>query len=174
MRAANTPVGQIELGLITMSMPTPLDVVVIAERSDIAGIAAAILRGEDIGGYNPTISAACVKLSTANSPFFATSDGRKIKLDTAVSYLILDVRRVDVWLALDSTAAEDARAYVRNNGPAPKNFYRGVFPDPVVPCGFDIPYMPPTQQRFDEWLNSLVEYLKPWRDRIWDIYRDSS
>jgi len=157
-----------------LSTPTPLDVVVIGERSDVAGIAAAILRGEDIGGYNPRISAACVKFSTEKSPFFATTDGRKIKVDIAVSYQVVDVRRVDLWLALDATAAERARILVMHNGPPPSNFYRGVFPDPVVPCGFEIPYMPSVKESFDKWLNFLAERLQPWRERIWNAYRDSS
>ena len=146
----------------------------IAKRSVVAGIAAAILRGNDIGGYSPRISAAGVEFLTEKSPFFVIGNGNKISLDVAVSYQVMDARRVDLWLALDASAIESAYIYLLHNGPPPKNFYRGVFPDPVVPCGFELPYMPSSKTGFDEWLTFLVENLKPWRERIWDVYRDSS
>lgn len=157
-----------------MSIPLPLDVVVIATRGVVAGIAAAVLRGSVIGGYNPQISAASVEFATEKSPFFVIGEGQKINLEVAASYQLLDVRRVDLWLALDTPAAEHVRTYIIHNGPPPNNFYQGVFPDPVVPCGFELPYMPSNKTGFDEWLKYLVEKLKPWRERIWDVYRDSS
>ncbi len=157
-----------------MSMPSPLNVVVISDNSDIAGIAAAILRGDDIGGYNPRITAASTAFSTEKSPFFTIGDGQKINIEIATPYSLIDVRRVDMWLALDATAAKHVRTYIMHNDPPPNNFYRGVFPDPVVPCGFDIPYRPSTKKGFDEWLGFLTGNLQPWKERIWDIYRDSS
>jgi hypothetical protein len=169
-------VGQVELQKAEklMSVPMPLDVVVIGNRGDVAGIAAAILRGEEFGGYNPRISAAWVMVSTDKSAFFATGEGRKLNVDIATSYQLMDARRVDLWLALDATSAESARIYIMHNGPPPNNFYRGVFPDPVVPCGFEIPHMPSTKMAFADWLDLLTENLKPWRERIWNVYRDSS
>ncbi len=157
-----------------MSVPTPFDVIVTSEGNNVAGIAAAILRGEQAESYSPRISAACVRFSSKSRAFFPTSDGQKIRLEIATSYQLMDARRVDLWLALDPEAAESARIYIMHNGPAPKNFYRGVFPDPVVPCGFKVPYLPSTQRDFDEWVRSLTENLKPWRERIWNAYRDSS
>jgi hypothetical protein len=157
-----------------LSIPTPLDVVVIGERSDVAGIAAGILRGNDTESYSPRITAACVTLSVRKTPFFAIGDGRKIKIDVATSYQLIDARRVDLWLALDAAAAEHAQIYIMHNGPPPNNFYRGVFSDPVVPCGFEIPYLSSSKQGFGEWLDFLAEHLTPWRERIWKAYRDSS
>ncbi|MFT3890761.1 MAG: hypothetical protein QM730_03935 [Anaerolineales bacterium] len=157
-----------------MSIPLHLDVVVLATRGVVAGIAAAVLRGNDIGGYNPRISAAGVEFTTEKSPFFVIGEGQKINLEVATSYLLMDVRRVDLWLTLDAPAAERVHTYITHNGPPPNNFYRGVFPDPVVPCGFELSYMPSNKAGFDEWLMFLVKKLKPWRERIWEVFRDSS
>ena len=154
-----------------MSIPLHLDVVVLATRGVVAGIAAAVLRGNDIGGYNPRISAAGVEFTTEKSPFFVIGEGQKINLEVATSYLLLDVQRVDIWLALDAPAAEHVHTYIAYNGPPPNNFYRGVFPDPVVSSGFELPYMPSNKEGFDEW---LILKLKPWRERIWEVFRDSS
>jgi hypothetical protein len=157
-----------------MSIPMPLDIVVVSKNSDVAGIAAAILREDYDSSYSPHICAATTTFSTEKPPFFMMINGKKINIEVATSYQLMDARRIDIWLALDSSAAKDVRTYIMHNGPPPNNFYRGAFPDPVVPCGFDIPYRPSTKKGFDEWLNFLTENLRPWKERIWDIYRDSS
>jgi len=151
-----------------------LDVVAISERCEVAGIAAAILRGKDIGGYNPHISAACVSSTTSRSPFLITGKDQKFNIEIATSYLVIDARHVDLWLALDKTSNERVHTYLLHNGPSPNNFYRGVFPDPIVFCGFDIPWIPKTSAGLDDWLNSLTENLKPWKESIWRAYSDSS
>jgi hypothetical protein len=160
-----------------VSIPTLLNVVTLSENSDVAGIAAALLRGNNIGGYNPRIVAVYTNytnFSTEKSSFFTIGDAQKINIYIAAYYQIVDARRVDIWLALDPVAAGHARTYIINNGPPPNNYYRGIFPDPVVPCGFNLPHRPSTKKGFDEWLNFLMENLRSWKERIWEIYRDSS
>jgi hypothetical protein len=157
-----------------VSMPTPLKVVVVSSNSEIAGIAAAILRGKNDQSYCPWITAAHVESPTHKSSFYITGNDRKFNIEVATSYLFIDVQRVNLWLALDAKCAEDIRTYIMHNGPPPGGYYHGVFPDPVLLCGFDIPLIPSTKERLDSWLASLIDKLKPWEERIWDAYRDSS
>lgn len=157
-----------------MSMPMHLQVVVVSTNSQIAGIAASILRGDDSQSMCPWISAAHVEPPSNKSAFFIASHERKFNLETATSYLFIDVRRVHLWLALDLKCAEAIRTYLLHNGPTPNGFYRGTFPDPVVPCGFETPAIPSTKDGLENWIKTLEINLAPWKQRIWDAFRDSS
>ncbi|MCX7753748.1 MAG: hypothetical protein N2117_00695 [Anaerolineales bacterium] len=157
-----------------MSMPMHLQVVVVSSNSQIAGIAASILRGDNEPSIRPWISAAHVDVPSNKSSFYIASNERKFNIEAATSYYFIDVRRIDLWLALDAQAIEKVRTYIMHNGPPPSGFYRGVFPEPVVPCGFDIPSIPSTKERLDLWLSTLVNNLAPWKEKIWDAFRDSS
>ncbi|HSL44357.1 MAG TPA: hypothetical protein VK897_13055 [Anaerolineales bacterium] len=157
-----------------MSMPMPLSVVVVSSDSQIAGIAAAVLRGDNAQSFCPEFAAAYAGSSKQTSSFYVTGIEHKFNIEIATRYTFIDVRRVDLWLALDSRCAEAARTYIMHNGPAPDRFYRGVFRDTVSLCGFDTPPVPWDQERLDSWLTALVKNLTPWRERIWDAFRDSS
>lgn len=157
-----------------MSMPMHLQVAVVGTNSQIAGLAACILRGDDDPSIRPWISAVHVEPPSNKSGFYLTSSERKFPLEVASSYYFVDVRRVHVWLALDAKSLERIRTYVMHNGPAPDGFYRGVFPEPVVTCGFDIPSIPNGKENFDRWVNILINNLEPWKQRIWQAFRDSS
>ncbi len=157
-----------------MSTPMHLQVVVGSTNSQIAGIAASILRGDNEPSIRPWISAAHVEVPSNKSSFYIASNEHKFNIEAAASYYFIDVRRVHLWLALDTKCAEKIRTYIMHNGPPPNGFYRDVFPDPVVLCGFDIPSIPSTKERLDLWLSTLVTNLEPWKQRIWDAFRDSS
>jgi hypothetical protein len=147
---------------------------VISKVPELAGVAAAVLRGSKVGGYNPLISAAFSSSPERQSLFSIVGNQQQFNIEIAISHLLIDARRVNLWLALDTASMERARIYVLHNGPPPKNFYSGVFLDPVQFCGFDIPWMPKTTADLDDWLQLLSVNLQPWRERIWRAYTDSS
>lgn len=157
-----------------MSMPMHLFVVVVGENSEIASIVAAVLRGKDVGGINPKILAASTLLSRDEPIIFLESDKHKFHINVPPPCLFINPKRINLWIALDETSESEARKNIQEYGPAPENFYRRVFPDPVVMCGFKIPALPAEKNELDEWLDYLVENLEPWRKRIWDAFVASS
>jgi len=157
-----------------MSMPMHLQVVVVGTNSQITAIAASILRGDNGQSIFPWIAAAHVDVPSNNSSFYITNNERKLKIETAASHYFVDVRRIHLWLALDANSAGKVRTYILHNRPPPNGFYRSVFPEPVVPCGFDIPSIHSTKSSLDHWIGTLVNNLEPWKQRIWDAFRDSS
>lgn len=157
-----------------MSIPQSLTVVVVSKSSEIAGIATAVLCRKDIGGYNPLMVAAFVRAGRKKSIFFVAGAQRKIPIVVATPYHLINPGRVDLWLALDTKTEEIVRGHIRRNGPPPDNFYRTQFPDPVVGCGFDVRGIPSTREGMDPWLDYLTEQFKPWKERIWKAYGDSS
>ena len=157
-----------------MSMPMHLQVVVASTNSQIAGIAASILRGENDQSICPRISAAHVEAPSNKSAFYIASNEKKFHIEAATSCYVIDVRRVHLWLALDAKCADKVRTYIMHNGPTPTGFYRSVFPEPVVSCGFDTPSIPSTKDGLERWISTLVNNLEPWKQRIWDAFRDSS
>ena len=157
-----------------MSMPMNLQVVVVSSTSQISSIAASILRGDDNQSICPWISAAHIEVPSNKSSFYIKSNERKFGIEAATSYYFIDVRRVDLWLALDTKCVERVKTFIIHNGPTPGGFYRGVFQEPIVSCGFEIQPMPSTKDGLDGWLNSLIQNLEPWRQRIWNAFRDSS
>ena len=157
-----------------MSMPMHLLIVVVSTYGQTAGIAATILRGEEESSIRPWISAAHVDPPSSKSSFQIVGNQRKVNIEAATSYYFINARKVHLWMALDTKSAESVRTYILHNGPAPTDFYRGVFPDPVVFCGFDTPWIPSMGAAFDQWISALENNLEPWRQRIWDAFRDSS
>jgi hypothetical protein len=157
-----------------MSMPMHLLVVVVGTHAQTACAAASILRGEEDSSIRPWISAAHVEPPTNRSSFSFAGSERSFKIEAAASYYFMNARKVHLWLALDAEAAGSVRTYIMHNGPAPDGFYRGVFPEAVVPCGFDTSWMPSTGEALDHWIITLEKNLEPWKQRIWDAFRDSS
>lgn len=151
-----------------------LNVVVVGERSEIAGIAAAVLRGDDIEGITPKILAACTLLSNEKSTFFISGIKHKFPIPVAVPCQYINPREIDLWMALDDASEKDVRRILQIYGPPPDNFYRGVFRDPVAMCGFNVRSIPSSKEGIDDWLDYLIENLKPWKKRIWDAFSDSS
>ena len=157
-----------------MSMPMHLQVVVVGTNSKLAAVAASILRGDTSQAICPWISAAHVETPSNGASFSVAVSERKFNIEIATSYYFIDARKINLWLALDGKCAEKIQTYIMHNGPAPTGFYRGKFPDAVTPCGFEIPSMPSSKSELNDWLRTLVKNLEPWKQRIWDAFRDSS
>jgi hypothetical protein len=156
-----------------MSMPMHLQVVVVSKDSRTAAIAASILRGDEEESIHPWISAAHLKPPSNTSPVQMAINNKKFSIEVATSHYFINAKRVDLWLALDTKSAEEIRIYVMHNGPAPAGFYRGAFPEAVVDCGFETPWVSSVPDS-EEWLVTLEKNLAPWRERIWEAFRNSS
>lgn len=101
-----------------------------------------------------------------------TIGDKKFPIEVATSHFFINAKRVDLWLALDAKSAEEIRIYLLHNGPAPTGFYRGTFPEAVVNCGFETPWVS-SAQNSEEWLATLEKNLLPWRERILDAFQNS-
>jgi hypothetical protein len=158
-----------------MSMPQYFNVVVICAISGYGGeISAAtttLLRAPE-RGIQPHIVAAAIhgSIRPALSEALAT---RGLVLFRPVPPDFLDPRSIDLWLALDDLGEKIARRMIDKSGPAPSGFYRHPFPDPVVRFGAPIEN-PPGGARLESWLDKLSDETKPWRERIWKAFQDSS
>lgn len=151
-----------------------LNVVVVGKNGGVASIVAAVLRGDKFGGINPRIVSATTWMSRERSLFSLSGNKHKFLIDVAPPCRFINPKDVHLWIVLDDESEEDARRNIAQNGPAPEGFYRGVFPDPVVKCGFDLPPIPSSKDKIDDWFDHLIENLEPWRKRIWEAFSDSS
>lgn len=157
-----------------MSMPMHLLVVVVSSSAQSAAIAASILRGTEDSSICPWISAAHIKPPSSQSSVYIMGNERKINIEPATSYYFINPKKVHLWLALDAKGAEEVGTYIMHNGPAPTGFYRSCFPDPVVRCDFETHWMPSSGEALDQWISVLEVNLEPWKQRIWDAFRNSS
>jgi hypothetical protein len=155
-------------------MPLPITVTIISNNADIAGIATSVIRGNEMKGHRPSFVAAYSSLFASTPIFSIAGVERKVLILVATPYHLLNPKRIDLWLALDQESEEKALTNVARNGPAPQNFYRGIFPTAVANCGFTLPRIPSTKSEIDQWLNFLTDNLEPWKKRIWEAYSDSS
>jgi hypothetical protein len=96
-----------------MSMPMPLHVVVVGEKSETAGVVAAILRANRTGSVNPEILAASASLPSEKPMFFLESKKHKFSLNVAPSCFFFNPKRINLWIALDETSEKDARRNIK-------------------------------------------------------------
>lgn len=158
-----------------MSMPQHFSVVVINEESpyggEVAGAATTLLRAPE-RGIQPYIVAAATH-GRCRLALNEVLSARRLMLWRPVPPQFLDPRAIDLWLALDEIAESVARRMIQESGPAPSRFYRHVFPDPVQSLGIQISH-PPSKRHLDKWLDELRAATRPWRERIWEAFYDSS
>jgi hypothetical protein len=158
-----------------VSMPQFFNVVVLHEGSpwggEIAGAAATLLRAPE-KGIKPCIVAAATH-GRCRVALSEALNSRGLILWRAVPPHFFDARSIDLWLALDDRAESVANRRIRDSGPAPRGFYRNVFPDPVQSFGAPIAD-PPDTPHLDRWLDELHSATGPWRERIWKAFYDSS
>ena len=157
-----------------MSMPLPIKVVIASNDANIAGIAASVIRGNEMAGHRPSFVAADAATFSKEPIFSIAGVEHKYLVLVASPLYLLNPKRIDLWLALDKESEEKALALIKKYGPAPANFYRSKFPTAVEYCGFEITGIPSNKHRLEKWLETLDENLEPWRKRIWDAYSDSS
>ncbi len=160
-----------------MSMPQCFNVAVISDRCPggpelAAATAAVLLHFNGANEITPYIVATST-FAGCRLALIRAGITRGIAVAEPVKANLLNPQRVDLWLALDESGEETAWTLIRQAGPAPVGFYRGVFPDPVVQCGLVLPD-PPHEECLDSWLDFLIEHLAPWRKQIWDAFYLSS
>jgi len=79
---------------------------------------------------------------------------------------------MDLWLALDESSENHAQNRIRESGPPRESFYRNAFPNPVMHCGFDVPALKGIA--YQSWFDNLETIFKPWKERLWEAFCDSS
>lgn len=160
-----------------MSMPQYLVVAVISGEINFGGeqasAVAAILTGKNkehsVAPYIFPVSLSKCRLSLTE---FGISQGYAISSQPAYPRLI-NPREVDIWLALDQDGIQEAQARIKKDGSASNGFYRGIFPEPVISCGFSVP-KPPSEPNFQDWFSLLTEKFEPWKQHIWTAFSNSS
>jgi hypothetical protein len=86
---------------------------------------------------------------------------------------LLNPQEIDVWFALDKEGVQEAQKRIAQQGVSTSAYYREVFPDPVLYCGFSVPN-PPIESNFQDWFNLLIGKFEPWKKRFWKAFEDSS
>jgi hypothetical protein len=123
-------------------------------------------------GISPYIFPVAFGKCRADLVQFGLSNGYVINGNPAFPHL-LNPREIDVWFALDEDGVQDARKRIEEQGTPSNGYYRGVFPDPVLYCGFSVPN-PSLDSGFQDWFNVLIEKFTPWKKRFWDAFEESS
>jgi hypothetical protein len=166
-----------------MSMPQYLVVAVISGHSNLkaehsfgcekAATVSAILSGnvaenKIAPAFIPVAFGRC-RLSLVQ---FGISKGFMISHDPAYPRLI-NPEEINLWLALDKEGVHQAQERIKQGGSSSNRFYRQAFPETVMRCGFPVPD-PPLESNFDSWFELLAGKFKPWKQRIWDVFYQSS
>jgi len=166
-----------------MSMPQYLTVAIISGKSNLmaehnfegekASAVAAILKGkytENIiaPAFIPIAFSKC-RLSLVQ---FGISNGFMITYNPAYPRLI-NPEEITIWLALDKEGAQQAKERIKQGGSSSNEFYREVFPETVMRCGFTVPD-PPLDSNFQEWFELLTTKFEPWKQRFWNAFYESS
>jgi hypothetical protein len=159
-----------------MSMPQYFRIAVVSyEDREIASIVTAIL------GWPPNQMSPCVVPVCAldpgpnnNNELITAGYRYGLRISETIDLHLLEPEKVDLWIALDERAEFWARSIIEKAGPTPQNFYRAVFPDPVVQCGFHVPSLQENNNSYKDWLEKLKTLFSPWKWRLWEAFCDSS
>lgn len=151
-------------------------VAVISENSgEIASTVCALLGGPGNIKIEPHIVAAKVlDLKRNEREHLYAGEEYGLRISESVDLRILDPRHIDLWIALDKKAQASAMRRVNEAGPAPGNFYRHIFPQPVVFCGFHVPSLQEHHGIYRSWFDALRVLFDPWKQKLWDAFCDSS
>jgi len=159
-----------------MSMPQYFVVAVVAyEDQSTAATVTALLGGPGNQGIAPHIVPVCVLPKALNTINLIQAGHRHLlTIAQCIRLFLLDPRLVDLWLCLDRTAEAEVRQHLQTHGPAPQDYYRYEFPDPVVYCGFSIPAFPDSHDKYEAWFTNLKSLFAPWKERIHQAFSNSS
>jgi hypothetical protein len=103
---------------------------------------------------------------------FGLSKGFMISGNPAYPRLI-NPKEINIWLALDQEGAQQAQERINHGGSSTNEFYKEVFPETVIRCGFPVPD-PPLEPDFQDWFDMLSEKFEPWKQCIWNAFYKSS
>jgi len=162
-----------------MSMPVGVHIAVISENNprgaEIALISAACLcRGQRVvtavSSYNEC-RIEFLRFSRSLQVFNHWNQVEELIFHYFEAPTSIDLRRPDLWLALDEKAERVVKGlYERTGDSSNKGYY---FAERVVNCGFAIPSMPANND-FRPWFDTLFEQLRRWDEFIWKIQCDYS
>ena len=158
-----------------MSMPQFFTIVVVDEDGTVSPTVTAILGGPGLHGVSPYILPVYVFADVPlTHAFVEYAYEHDLPIMQAIAFDLIDPTEVDLWIALSPRAEVVVRRRVDESGPAPDNFYRHPFPDPVVQCGFSVPPYPKHGAGVDVWFDELRDLFAAWKDRIMRAFSDSS
>ena len=161
-----------------MGIPKSFFIVVISnDNAELASVVAAILkdgRGYQSADYAPTIIPTCYIGMTQRWAFTKTGIDHNLRIPEITNSYVIDPRRIDLWLTLDEKVMKYPKRLIEKMGPAPDNYYRKIFPDPVVYCGFSVPFIDKSYPTVSSWFDKLKTLFEPWKKRIWDTFSGSS
>jgi hypothetical protein len=166
-----------------MSMPQYLTVAVISGKLNLeaehnfggekSSAVAAILKGKDTENrIAPAFIPIAFGKCRSSLVQFGILNGFTINHNPAYPRLI-NPEEITIWLALDKEGVQQAQERIKQGGSSSNEFYREVFPETVMRCGFSVPN-PPIEPDFQDWFNLLTEKFKPWKQRIWNAFYESS
>jgi hypothetical protein len=156
-------------------MPQFFSVVVVDDDGSLSPTVTAILGGPGLHGVSPYFLPAYVFAAVPfTHGFVEFAYEHDLRIMQAIALEMIDPREVDLWIVLSPGAEVVVRRRVDEAGPAPDNFYRHPFPDPVVQCGFSVPAYPKHGAGVDLWFDELRDLFAPWKDRIMRAFSDSS
>jgi hypothetical protein len=155
-----------------MSNPQFFTIIVISEKGEYASTVASILDPTPGVGYSPEIIAVSF-MGIHDRNIYAEGLNSGFHINDTIGIKWINPKLVDLWLALDENGEKLARRTVKEKGPAPRTYYRGWFPDPVVRCEIQLPNIN-HYEHLGSWILDIKELMNPWKGKIFKAFYESS
>jgi hypothetical protein len=157
-----------------MSMPQSFTIAVVSGNKATSSAVTSLLRWTS--SMSPDVLAAYnfngINSKGFNKQLIQAGLERNLLIPESIYIDYLDPKKIDLWLALDEMSEKYAQDRIRKVGSPPKRFYQFIFPSPVIYCGFDVPALKGIA--YQSWFDNLETLFKPWKERLWQAFCDSS
>jgi len=151
-------------------MPQSFRIAVISSDGDTAAVIAAVL-SHPFNSVNPIFVA--VGSPVSNRRLFQDGYSIGFQINEPIGLGWINPKWVDLWLAFDDGSATMAKAVIKERGPAPKNFYRTVFPEPVIRVTIAISHPPTYGNQTSGWISSINDKIGPLKITLLKAFYDS-
>ncbi|MBL8077563.1 MAG: hypothetical protein JNM55_06355 [Anaerolineales bacterium] len=156
-----------------MGMPQGFYIITIAEKAEVAATIAAVLSHPIAETPKPVFVPVSISLITHRRLF---QDGYTygFQINEPLGLRWINPKNVDLWMAFDEISFTVANRAVIEEGPPPRNFYRTVFPDPVIKCEIAIPPIPSYPENMAGWISKINNEVGVLKKKILGAFYDSS
>jgi len=156
-----------------MGMPQGFYIITIAEKAEVATTIAAALSHPITETPKPVIVPVSIS-SITNRRLFQDGYTFGYQINEPLGIRWINPKNVDLWIAFDELSFTVAKRTVIEGGPPPKNFYRTVFPDPVIRCKITIPPLPTYSENMAGWISRINDEIGPLKEKILRAFYESS
>ncbi len=153
-----------------MGMPQSFYIAVISSSGELAAVVAAAL-SHPMDSVSPCFVA--VGPPPINRRLFQDGYSIGFQINEPLGIGWINPKWVDLWLAFDDNAATMAKGVIKERGPAPKNFYRTIFSDPVLRSSIAVPNPPSFGNITSGWISTIYSEIGPLKRILLKAFYES-